>query len=313
MSIPEWFLERRSLQDRPVGTQDFDLVGGSIGSMFIEDIHTYAAFSTYSGSSRGKVDLESSSDSARDELAAVLGRYGASSARGIDGEICEFLQETCKVLAYEGELVFELVRNPDADETPKFILNPIYGPKVRVFAGRAIQVFRDSQGPRNYFRSLRVPDFWHLKLPRSLGSPAAHRKLIQRLAQLSVVAPDFYVQDINGASAAGFDLNEFRQRSEAEVLRQTARWGWTARSMWGDGPLEYFRIWRLIRFHKMTGVLMLHTIDGFNRLLEREGLNCKVSLPGMPSPDEYSRALADLEGGEVSFADAYERVASLRR
>jgi len=263
-------------------------------------------------------------------LVDALG-IGHHHSHDLPGVLVEFVQTTTQYLAYFGELYFELVpTEPVADETadagedqsdgeepagetnpgPNFpTLAPLPPGKVRRIPFRYLQMI--PKGDREHAGGKRFIDIpaeriWHIKLPASLGPPRAHRRMLERLSPLDGLAPDFALQIGDMGRSVGYDATLYHAACAARREQLTKNWGRIPSLFQIDGPTEYHSLARVLHWQQTQAVIREHIITKLNGLLERLGLEHRLVVGGLPSPEEIGLALRRMQAAEITVAEAMD-------
>ncbi|MCZ7673801.1 MAG: hypothetical protein M5U34_45125 [Chloroflexi bacterium] len=240
--------------------------------------------------------------------------------------ISKFIEDAAFTLVYKGTEHYEIVRDTwptansekndstiqDTSETTEVVLSPqrIPGRIIRL-PGFYLQLIPRSEWKNIGKKIIAIPahDVWTLQIPQRLGGARGHEKLLRTLVLASNPLPRFVLDDMAQFSDTSyFSHNEFHTNQQLAVARETAIWGWPSRDIWMENTLEYFRIYRHLRFAFSMAVLREYILDSMNKLLERINFSSRISLKGLPSPKEIEEHLEKLEEGQVTFDDALKAI-----
>jgi hypothetical protein len=138
----------------------------------------------------------------------------------LEDALCEFVREVAATLALEGEAFFEIVGSPRrcGEGLPDIALARLPFGRVVSVPSKYLQVVpKHLWHTHGAWVALPKDAVWHVALPRRLGSPRQHRRLIRRLNAVSDVVPEFALEDNQyGGSVPGYD---FRCIERPSMLR----------------------------------------------------------------------------------------------
>jgi hypothetical protein len=231
--------------------------------------------------------------------------------------LCHFMDEAAGVIAYYGTAFFEIVYYKDANsEKPEaFAFERVVNNGLINFLGVPIQfvprqaIPSVNEGSRRFVR-LRRRDMMILQIPRELGGRIAHRRLISNLQWLGrSVIPDFVTEDMaKQKRTKGYEFSVYKRNQSAYLARATRHLGWPARQSFNDESLEYYQVYRILRFQKSKALLREHIMQGLNQSLHRVGrrmgFDARIAIEGIPRSIDYDRHILALQSGELSFEEA---------
>jgi hypothetical protein len=133
--------------------------------------------------------------------------------------------------------------------------------------------------------------------------------MLRRLTRASHPLPPFASEAMKKQQdMEGFDFRDFHKQQMVTVASETVEWGWPARGAWIDHTLEFFRIYRDIRFALSMAILRESILDSINRLLERVGPPFHLVLNGLPTANEIESYLIGMQNGEMTFDEALQAI-----
>jgi hypothetical protein len=234
-----------------------------------------------------------------------VGRYERHTlAEGL----VEFVETAADFIGHYGEIFLEIL--PDEDGSPLEV-SPLAPGRVVPTPRSYWQVIpkKDREQFGKPFVSIPRDRIWRLTLPRQLGSPGSHRRLLRRLAALSDPAmPDFVLRNpLDQGRSTGYDFGVERAAEDRLMERATRRWGTTMsiQRPVGDSN-EYFFISRRLAFLEAQALLREHLIAEINRLMRRLKIDASIKVTGIPTASEIAESLKRLHRGEISFAEALD-------
>lgn len=277
--------------------------------MFIRDVHTgimpFRSGSKYSF----KVSLSRKNQSMEKQLIKFL-HIGQFSGWSLDDSLRETINTLSHYLATFGEVYLEIVHEDDKNKTginnKKLELLP-QGKILRVFSNYVQVVpFRNWEKGEKKFYIIPSSRIWHIKLPRKLGTPRQHRKMLKRLNLLSEPMPEFALQDNTLGSSSKYDFMAHRRNKDIAVEQTTSGWGSISSLSQIKGTTEYYYIVNRLQATHSQALLREHILSELNKSLVRLGLKSIIKAEGLKSSTEILEALKKLEKGTIGFSEALE-------
>jgi hypothetical protein len=257
------------------------------------------------------VKLSPADENAEVALAAALSDdhygYGLSSAVG------DFVQDCVRALLEFGETAYELV-----DSTMGQNAEP--GAKFRFEMIQHATWSRRSDGgirqriPRDVARRLALPEIVEIDAQHSMVfAPIVLQnfrisQVKDALRQLSdSMIPRFAIENMELSSAPEFDFKRYNRTLKEAIAQVTKETGWTARSLLGNDVLEYYQIYRWLKFERFKIILRSQVIDSLNQALIKAGgilgFSASAKIEGIPNLEDADTALFALERGSRSFKE----------
>jgi hypothetical protein len=229
----------------------------------------------------------------------------------LEDALSDFVREVAGALAYSGELHFEII--PTKEETsdegqPQVRLVLLPPGRVIKAGGRYLQLVPKYAQQEVGKRIVSIPAsrVWRLRLPRALGSPRRHKRLLRRLALVSDVIPSFARGPTLGSDVAGYELGAYRLATDAEVENLTKRWGSIPSLQRIDGTTEFYLFARTLQFRRSVATIRERVVDDINTLLERLGLATRLEIGGLPTSERIDDLMRQLQDGAIDFKQASE-------
>jgi hypothetical protein len=248
---------------------------------------------------------------ADEDRAAWLNRFlgvGEYERHALDESFVDFIETAAEYIAHYGEVFFEILNDQDGSPAE---LAPLALGRVLSLPRSYWQIVpkkdRDEIGKR--FVSIPRDRIWRLTLPRRLGSPRSHRRLLRQLEALSSPSmPAFALKNpFDQGRSVGYEFGVHRAAADRLVERATRRWGTTMsiQRPIGDSN-EYFFIARRLAFLEAQALLREHLVAELNLLLRRLKIDASVKIDGVSTASEIAATLKRLHRGEISFAEALD-------
>lgn len=297
--------ERRSIAYFPPATADPSLPAAGNAWFLAEDFHNgLMPFRSLRGdASTFRVDVVPEDS----ELAGwVAGLLGARSPRAYELEdaTCSFIRDVGQWLALSGEVFFE-ISETTTDGKPTVALLKLPPGRVTRILSRYVQ-WVPSHLQAQHGRCVVVPaaSIWHVRLPKELGSPRRHRRMMRQLSNASGIGPPFTFEDGQfGATVPGYDFSAYHRAIDAEVEHLTRRWGGIPRLHVVKGATEYYFFERHAQWSRTQALVREHVIGEINVLFHRLRPHCRLVVDGLPTSAELLDVTTRLRKGEVGFAE----------
>ncbi|GHU07505.1 hypothetical protein FACS189431_2180 [Alphaproteobacteria bacterium] len=238
-----------------------------------------------------------------------IGRYG--NKRSLDESIWDAVDTISSYLVAFGEVFLEIVHEEEdkPNVTSKSLVFLPLGKIIRVF-GSYVQVVPIKNWKREEKKFYIIPanKIWHIKLPRKLGTPRRHRKLVKKLSLLSESTPSFVLtNDILGNSMK-YDFVNRHHNKDIAVEQITSGWG-SIRSLGQiKGTTEYYYIANILQLNYSQALLREHILSEINELLRRLEVKNSIKVDGLVSSTEIMKTIRRLHKGEIGFTEALKSV-----
>jgi len=244
----------------------------------------------------------------------------------LSNTISRFIEEAAFHLAYKGIVRYEIVKEPlfqskeaDNESEPieqgeqagvKFKVLYIPGRVVRLGTHYLQILPRAERAQRGKaFVVISAANVWSLRIPSELGGSRKLRRLLRTLARSSTPLPKFVLAAMSSLSEMkDFSFTDFAKLKHLAVACESVQWGWPARDTWRDETLEYFRVYRHLRFTLAMAILRESILSSMNDLLKQLGFSTSFILKGLPTPADVRNCIAKLAKGEATFEDAMKLI-----
>ncbi len=282
--------------------------------MFIRDVHTGIMPFRSGGKYPFTVALSRKNQSLEKQLQSFLniGQYGGWS---LEEAVWDAVETLSQYLATFGEVYLEVVSKEDVpkkgikDKELEFL--PL-GKIVKLF-GRYIQIvpLKDWKRGEKKFYIIPSDRIWHLKLPRKLGTPRSHRKMLKRLNVLSEPMPEFALKDGELGSSAKYDFSVHHHLKDLAIERVTSNWGSIRSLSQIKGTTEYYYIVNRLQSAHSQALLREHIIKEINELLSQQGVKNTIKVEGLALSKDIKATIPRLEKGEIGFDEALKALKGL--
>lgn len=236
--------------------------------------------------------------------------------------ISEFIADSSMHLALHGRVFYEITREDQRSEVNKNPVesNTVQGEAFRLHLipgrvkrkGSSYQQYVPSRERSDYpFDYVSVPKdlVFEIEIPPSLGGCKEHQNMISMLAITSETLPPFVHEGLhNNISTTDFETKDFIWTMEVERARATVKWGTILGLNSDEHTLEYFRVYRHLRFLRAMALLREYIVSQMNGLLVRLGFSCRILINGLPNSDEIDVYINQLARGEIGFDDVLNAV-----
>ncbi len=152
-------------------------------------------------------------------------------------------------------------------------------------------------------------DMFVLKYPRRLGGEKYLKKIISQLNWASKeTIPKFYLKDLEAQKQhLGYDFSLYREQLEVFVLKITKKLGWPARSLSSDRLLEFYQLYRYLKFQHTKATMREYIIKKLNHKLiqigKRADFQAQISIDNCPSARELEGHIQNLLAGKLQFSE----------
>lgn len=292
-----------------------DLSSEFYASIFIRDVHTGIMPYKHQRNSNVVIELCKTNKKLADKLKDFLyvGHY--SSGWHLSETVTDSIEAIAHYLVALGEEYFEIVDTSDEHKdglADKKLERLPYGKVVKLF-NNYIQLVPLSDWKRNEKKFYVIPAsrIWHIKLPRKLGTPRSHRRLLKRMAKLSVPMPEFTHKDGDLGQSAKYEFVLHHDKKELAVEQLTANWGSIPSLRQLKHTTEYYYIVHNLQFLRSQAMLREHILSEMNNLIQRLGIDNKIMMSGVGISSDIEEAIKKLDRGEIGFSEALKTAKDL--
>lgn len=292
-----------------------DLSSEFYASIFIRDVHTGIMPYKHQHNSNVVIELCRTNKELSDKLKDFLyvGHY--SAGWHLSETVTDSIEAIAHYLVALGEEYFEIVDKSDEHNSgiaKKKLERLPYGKVIKLF-NNYIQLVPVSDWKRNEKKFYVIPasKIWHIKLPRKLGTPRSHRRLLKRLAKLSVPMPEFAHKDGDLGQSAKYEFVLHHDKKELAVEQLTAKWGSIPSLRQINHTTEYYYIVHNLKFLRSQAMLREHILSEINNLINRLGVDNKIMMSGVGVSTDIAEAIKKLDKGEIGFSEAFKMAKDL--
>jgi len=209
-----------------------------------------------------------------------------------------------------GEVYLEIVCKDDTDKIDIGSNKPVFLPwgKVIKLLNRFFQIVPIANWghQEKKFYILPASRIWHVQLPKQLGTPRAHRRMLKRLARLSVVTPGFVRKNGIYDESARYDFIAQRHYQDIAAESETAKWGGSQGASQIEGTTEYHLVVTRLKSAYSQALIREHLINEINTLIARLGADNALEVEGLVSSATINEAMNKLEKGDIGFSEALD-------
>ena len=234
---------------------------------------------------------------------------GSNYRRGLTESVFEFIRETAVTMLRSGEAVYEIVYLPldIRDDGLHFEFARI-NPGTYKLQRRSLRqdIPLQLQGIWQVPPVISVPlsQIVRFRFPSEFASE--YRVLVQSLSIAASTMPDFAFELMRQRRALGlFDLSAFQAQSELVLTAGTSRVGWTARGLLAPRMLEYYYLFRMLRFVEFRFWLRDQILATLNEALDRVGhelgISGSIKLTGVRTVSDVRAAVEAMSRRERDF------------
>lgn len=276
-------------------------------SIFTRDVHTGILPFRNGGKYPFTVSLSRKNQKLEKQLSEFLhiGQFGGWS---LEESLWDAVETLSQYLATFGEVYLEIVHEEDKEKTGLTNKKLEFLPLGKIFKlyGKYIQIvpLSDWKKGEKKFYIISSSRIWHVKLPRKLGTPRKHRRMLKRLNVLSQPMPEFALSDSDLGGSAKYDFTKHRQSKDIAVEQVTSTWGSIRSLSRIQGTTEYYYIVNRLKATHSQALLREHLFIEINALLKRLGVKNGIKIEGLKTSQDISESIRKLESGAISFAEA---------
>lgn len=236
--------------------------------------------------------------------------------------ICDFIDEAIHILAGYGKAYYEVVyfyTDESKLKIEKFEIDRIPNDNIYdtfgfywQFIPKKIVLEREEIQKR--FIWLPKDDLLFLSFPNALGGIRKLKKLLSELQWLSkFIMPEFAMKNMDlQQQTKGYDFPTYRENQETHLAKITRHLGWTARGTFYERSLEFYQIYRYLKFEKTKAILREYVLNKLNEKLEiigdKMGFKARIKLEGVRSCEDYDHDIKLLIEGSLQFSEAVKRM-----
>ena len=240
--------------------------------------------------------------------------------RSVTEAVSDFMEHAAYVLAFHGIIHYEIAtgawllryqmseRRVEDVLAPERLFRPLRIPgKVLRIGSLYLQIVPKADRVKHGRAFVSIPQnqVWILRIPHMLGGPGGHQRLLKSFAKSSEPLPKFVRDEMEKLGDFGeFSFQEFHRQRMLTLASETANWGWDARELWRNDTLEYFRVYRQLRFARSMAILRDYLISSINSLLGRIAFPARITVHGLPTREDIDGVISALAKKEVSINEA---------
>ena len=274
--------------------------------MFTRDVHTGIMPFRNGRTYPFTIKLARKNQRLEDQLKEFLDVGAHGSRNQLDETVWNIVDILSHRLAGFGDAYLEIVYDSDKSGLNGKKLEFVPHGKIVNLFSRYIQLVPVRDWKRNEKKFYIIPSnrIWHVKLPRKLGTPRQHRKMLKQLSLLSEPMPKFALKTSDTGNSEKYDFTAHRKARDIAIESATSRWGSISSLGRIEGTTEYYQIVNGLQAAYSKASLREHIINEVNSLLARLGIRNSLKVTGLKTSVEIDNAIQKLERGEIGFTDA---------
>lgn len=295
-----------------------DLHTSLYAHMFIEDLHLgVMPIGGRSENPNFAVKVEPPSKEVEELIRLGLHTHHGEP-QNITEAVCDFIDEAVHILAYYGKAYYEIIYIYDDENKNRiegFEIERIHNDNIKDTLGFYWQflprkILKDREQNLKRFIWLPKKDFLVLSIPKVLGGIRKFRRLLFELQWLSkCTIPGFAMKDMAvQKQTKGYDFSTYRENQESFLAKITRHLGWTARGTFTERSLEFYQIYRYLKFEKTRSVLREYILHKINKTLETigetMGFRAEIKIEDIPSSQDFNGYIKQLIEGSLQFSEA---------
>lgn len=284
---------------------------GSYVFMFTRDVHTGIMPFRNGTKYPFTVSLRRKNQNLEKELTRFLD-IGRSSGWSLEESLWDTVDTLSHYLASLGEVYLEIVHEDEKDKPGIAGKNLEFLPLGRVIKlfGNYIQIvpIKNWMPGEKKFYFIPSDRIWHIKLPRKLGNPRQHRKMLRSLRLLSEPMPKFAQSDGDLGASAKYDFISHYRNRDLAIEYTTSNWGSIRSLSQIKGTTEYYYIVNRMQSARSQALLREHILSETNKLLKNLGIKNSIRVEGLVSSSDILDAIKKLEEGKIGFSEALKAI-----
>lgn len=284
---------------------------GSYVYMFTRDVHTGIMPFRNGSKYPFTVTLSRKNRKLEEQLTKFLG-IGRSSSWSLEESLWDTVDTLSHYLASSGEVYLEIVHEVEKDKSGIVGKNLVFLPlgKVIKLFGNYIQIVPIKNWIRGEKKFYAIPSerIWHIKLPRKLGTPRKHRKMLSRLKMLSEPMPKFAQDDGDLGISAKYDFMSHYRIRDLAIEHTTSNWGSIRSLSRIKGTTEYYYIVNRLQSAHSQALLREHILSETNKLFKNLGIKNSIRVEGLALSNEILDTIKKLEDGKIGFSEALKAI-----
>ena len=239
-----------------------------------------------------------------EQLIAEIGNFDRPNIERI---VSDAVEEVMRHLACEGCAVYEIIRDDDGVHH----IWSFTSRRLWRLLGYFLQIIprRDWNLWNKKFVIVPADRIWHIDMPSELGGQREYKKVLRRLGKFESIGPKFWRQNLKGGvQSKNFDFQRYVRNAEVYHRQVTKTWGWNLRDSSTKWTTEFFNCYKMIDYFWAKTILREHVINELNRFFIRLGIECEITVIGLPTVQEIKKVRSELLEGRISFGDVLDWV-----
>lgn len=253
-----------------------------------------------------------------DTLAQALGRE--IHHHDLSESMSDFVRNAAQSLLFYGKAIYEVYCEKNGEnQITELKFHLVYPPSIRKIFGTYWQVIPWSAAKHAHVRVgiRRIPSsrLLYITFPSKLGGRRKLRKVLKELAYISKdVLPKFYLKDKESReNISGFDFSLYVHNRYIYKGKLTRKFGWDQRKVPDNDILEYYMLYRRIRYAKSQAIIRKEIFSTLEDVLNNDYVDAQVNLEtkNILKPEDLDRELQILKAGDIKFVDLLNRISKV--
>lgn len=302
-----------------------DLHLGMYPHMLFEDIRNSVLplSRSYSKRKNYSIQLNPPNSNLEDLLITIFISRDGYRKHNLTDAIGEFISDTAGLLAYWGYIHYEITPAIEVEKNGLggsrfnlFRLLRIPG-KIIKFGNWYIQLIPRRLWAENkqLINIIPTESVWVLSIPSNLGGTKKHRQMMNSLRFAGLTVPEFVTNRMSqyivtkeftqNLGLPEFSFSEFNQIQKLAIASESSIWGWPIRNLIREETLEFYQIYRQIKFSQTLCILREYILARINDLIKQKLSTSELSFNDLPNYSDLRKIEADWIDGRISLEDAY--------
>lgn len=307
---------RKSINYYIQNRNNSDLETSFYAYMLVEDLHLgIMPIIRRAENSSFKVELNPPSEEIENLIKLSLHTHH-TEPWDIEEALCDFIDEAAQIIAYYGKAYYEIVyfyTNNKKSKIESFNIERIHNDNIKDMFGIYWQfipktILKERKELQKRLKFLPREDLLVLSIPKTLGGIKNYRNLINKLKWAENVIPEFAIKDMEmQKQEKGYDFLIYEENQENFVAKITSILGWPARLKFSNRSLEFYQLYRYLKFEKSKAILREYILKKINECLlaigKKIGFKTEVIMTGIPFSKDYDNYIKQLLEGSLQFND----------
>lgn len=310
----------------PVDSHDSEM--GLYPHMFSEDVHNSVLpiSQHYSKRKNYSILLDPPDKNIEELLIKIFVSQDGYEPTNLTEAIGEFILDTAGLLAYWGSVYYEIIPAFETEKNDNSDPTKIPFRLIRI-PGRVMKLLRSYLQiiPKKYLAEGKWPfvfipsqSIWDLSVPQVLGGRKKHSQMMKSLRFASLTIPEFVNNQMTNQvdknefkqnlGLPEFSFSEFHQIQKLAIASESALWGWPIRFSLADETLEFYQVFRQVKFAQTMAILREYILTRLNDLINNQISTSMLYFNDLPTYADLKKIEMDWINGKISLEDVHSSI-----